>query len=213
MQGITKLYLCECGEKATWSYVLEEKSSYFCDECVPRGDPHNYRYIDKNEPTEMDIPFIWIEQDKIWTHVDSQGRQFPYMDYRYNKNGFKKTEMQSDYLDHIFYTTEHLSFCEKNTILNDAIDTSYLWWVDILDCNVSFSREKINMSIEQIMSKFNDRCHFVIIYRRGYEKPFHGEIGFSTLDNNKNTYFLFIYLNEEKFYELIKKYKLIERKY
>ena len=92
-----------CDQKlATWIYCPgfdDERSNYFCDDCVPRGCQCNHEYVDvdafippleeENFPTEFDIPFKWIEQDKIWTHIDKKGREFPCCEYDYDENGFE----------------------------------------------------------------------------------------------------------------------------
>lgn len=92
---------CECGKIATWLYVpgySDNNNPYSCDDCVPRGCTCNYRYVDedgydpplkqKDLPTEKDKPFKWIEENKIWVHLDEKGREYPCCEYVYNENGF-----------------------------------------------------------------------------------------------------------------------------
>ena len=114
-----------------------------------------------------------------------------------------------EFLGHIFYTTEYLSFATKVEIINTAFTKNTKWWVDILDCNKSFSRKEIKMSFQEIMYKFNENCCFKVIHRRGYEIPFYGEIIFST--KNDPSYFLWIRLNEDDFFELIKLFQLVPK--
>ena len=69
---------CDCGKMATWWYMpgYSEGSPLRCDDCVPRGCECNHRYVDINAyyppldnpdlPTTEDIPYIWIEENKIW---------------------------------------------------------------------------------------------------------------------------------------------------
>lgn len=104
----------------------------------------------------------------------------------------------------IFYNTRHLSISEKVTVLNEAYALHERWWVDILDCNISFARQKVEMSFEDVMLKFNENAHFVIIHRKGFEH--YGEIGFCTLKSIE--YFLWIHLTEEKLQYLVLKFAL-----
>lgn len=62
----------------------------------------------------------------------------------------------------IFYNIRHLTMSEKVMILNEAYTLHETWWVDILDCNISFTRQKVEMSFEDIMLKFYEKAHFVV---------------------------------------------------
>lgn len=104
----------------------------------------------------------------------------------------------------IFYNIRHLTMSEKVMILNDAFAVNERWWVDILDCNISFARKKIEMSFEDIMLKFHEKAHFVVIHRKGYEIC--GEIGFCTLKSPE--YFLWIHLSVENLNFIVTKYNL-----
>ena len=107
----------------------------------------------------------------------------------------------------IFYNIEKISFSKRKKLLNDAFKLSSKWNVDKLDCSISWSRQEIEMSFEDIMKKFDAGCHFVVIYRRGFIlDEYIGEIGFST--GWGISYFLWIYLEFEKLNELVDKYKL-----
>lgn len=113
-------------------------------------------------------------------------------------------------MQHIFYKHSHLDTEQKIELMHYAKEQSYEWWVDILDCNVSFARQRIEMSFEDILSKFDNSCHFVIIHRKGFiSDNFYVEIGFSTMVKAPD-YFLWIHLKEEKLSKLIEKYKLRE---
>lgn len=95
----------------------------------------------------------------------------------------------------IFYSTRNLDFETKIKILNEAKAMAYYWRVDELDCNVSFFRRKIEMSFEDIMKKFKNNSHFVIIVRPidfVTEKPYL-EIGFCLLQ--PHDYYLWLYLD------------------
>lgn len=104
----------------------------------------------------------------------------------------------------IFYETHHLSLADKVMLLNDAFAINERWWVDILDCNISFARQKIELSFDDIMLKFHKKAHFVVIHRKGYEIC--GEIGFCTLKSPE--YFLWIHLSIENLNCIIIKYNL-----
>ena len=119
------------------------------------------------------------------------------------------------YKHDIFYKTNNLSLKKKIAIINDAKKVSIDWWVDILDCSKSSMRQRIEMSYEDIMKKFNNSCHFVIIHRMhnffgiNGDKEI-GEICFSTL--KIIDYFLWINISIENLQKIIKKNKLIENK-
>ena len=115
----------------------------------------------------------------------------------------------------IFYKTNKLSLKKKIAIINDAKKVSMDWWVDILDCSKSFRRQRFEMSYEDVMEKFNNSCHFVIIHRMhsmhgisGDDE--NGEIAFSTL--KAIDYFLWVNISIENLQKIIKKYKLVENK-
>lgn len=95
--------LCDCGKKAIWVYApgfASGESPYFCDDCVPRGCSCNHHYVkqeaydpplDKPDlPTEKDNPIKWIEENKIWVHLDEKGREYPCVEYWYDEDGFEK---------------------------------------------------------------------------------------------------------------------------
>lgn len=113
-------------------------------------------------------------------------------------------------MKHIFYKTENLTLEERIDIIEYAKEKSYKWRVDILDCNVSFAREEIKMSYDDIMAKFNLECHFVVISRYDiFKKEYYGEVGFCTLKTPE--YFLWVYIENGVFSELIQKFKLEKR--
>jgi len=85
-----------------------------------------------------------------------------------------------DYKQHIHYNTESLSLQEKADLLIAAHAVCSYWWVDKLDCTVSYCRQKIEMPFDEIRGHLTERCHFVVIHRRGFVKP-HLEVGFCTM--------------------------------
>ena len=108
----------------------------------------------------------------------------------------------------IFYINNKLSIKQKKQLLIEAKNLSYNWWVDILDCNKSILREKINMPFDEIMSKFDNSCHFTIIHRKFFENKL--EIGFCTLKSPDH--FLWIECKPNKIKHFISKYNLKEQK-
>ncbi len=111
-----------------------------------------------------------------------------------------------NHLQDVFYNVYSLLMENKLDILNNALTVCKDWRVDILDTSKSIRRQKIDMSQKDILSKFHNSCHFVVIHRRACEKEYYGDIGFSTYDDP--SYFLWIYLNEDIFLDLVKRFNL-----
>lgn len=86
--------LCDCGKVAIWLYMPGYSgggNSFSCDDCVPRGCTCNQRYVEsRGMPTLEDLPIKWIEEGKIWCHVDEKGREYPCCEYEYEEDGFDK---------------------------------------------------------------------------------------------------------------------------
>ena len=99
---MTEKHSCDCGKKALWWYAPatnnDTTNRHFCDECVPRSCSCNYRYVDVNAysppldapdmPTIADEPYVWIEPNSIWVHVDERGRQHPCVEFWYDIDGY-----------------------------------------------------------------------------------------------------------------------------
>ena len=86
----------KCNKKmAVWLYMPgfsdENKSPFFCDDCVSRGCACNHHYIKEEEfddsPKSEDTNIKWIDES-TWTHVDEQGREYPCCEYDYEENGY-----------------------------------------------------------------------------------------------------------------------------
>ncbi len=109
----------------------------------------------------------------------------------------------------IFFKTSELSLEQKKTLCERAYEMNTNWWVDIKDVAVSWAREKIEMSFEDIMQKLTSSCHFVVIHRipEWNEEPY-GEIGFSTMNPHDPDYFLWIYISPKDLDKIIKEYNL-----
>ena len=108
---------------------------------------------------------------------------------------------------HTTYKTDHLSLEDKIDLLKDAKEASYSWQIDILDCNVSFARQKIEMEFEEALKKCSTESFLSVIHRRGYEeRKWHLEVCLSTMTSPD--YFLWIFVPEDKIEELVNKYNL-----
>ena len=128
----------------------------------------------------------------------------------------KKMQINKNkYYNDIFYDVNSLKLSKKIEIIEDAYSQNYKWWADKLDCNESFSRHKIEMSFNDVMKKFNDEAHFVVIHRRGYENNRNNdwskwrlEVGFRTMGGVD--YFLWINCDEDLIEDFINKHNLEE---
>lgn len=108
----------------------------------------------------------------------------------------------------IFFDTSKMTLEEKKNLMRDAFAVCDSWMTDILDCSVSWARQRIDMSFDEALDLLNNACHFVVINRKGYPERFCGEFSFSTIRPNDADYFLFIYTSEEALTQLVNKYKL-----
>ena len=121
--------------------------------------------------------------------------------------------MGDQHFQSLFYRVPSMEVMRE--VLEYARTLPHTFKVDILDCNKSFSRERVNMSWEDIMEKLESNCHMVIIHRRGYESwktssgegTWCGELGFSTYYSP--SYYLFVYISEKDLDKVIKKFGLI----
>jgi hypothetical protein len=107
-----------------------------------------------------------------------------------------------------FYDVRELSLTQKVALIKDCMEICFHWWTDKLDCSESFARQRIDMTFEEIMTKFGDSAHFVVIDRDFFmlnEKK-HFEIGFRAMSGID--YFLFIWIEDEKMPVIIEKYNL-----
>ena len=107
-----------------------------------------------------------------------------------------------------FYNTQELTLSQKTALINDCVNICFRWWIDKLDCSDSPTRQRIEMSFEEIMNKFTNSAHFVVIDRDFYpmDGKKHFEIGFSTMTSID--YLLFIWVEDEKMSSIIEKYNL-----
>ena len=117
----------------------------------------------------------------------------------------------------VFYELPNDTLENKINVINWAKKNSFDWCVDILNCNISWVRKRIEMSWEDILEKFNDDCFFRIIYRKGYVNWKNNKnytdtwclnIVFRTTSINNEEYFLWILCKEEFVEKIVKKFKL-----
>ena len=96
--------LCNCGKIAQYWYMpgFSDGNPFQCEDCVNRGCDCVNRYvdIDSYDPPldEPDLPegvegkdWMWVEVDKIWCHIDDEGRQYPCCEHAYKEDGWDKT--------------------------------------------------------------------------------------------------------------------------
>ena len=85
---------------AVWCYMPvtdRPVDRLFCDVHVPRGCTCNHRYVNEGAywlplenpdmPTKDDEPYKWIEEGKVWCHVDEKGREYPCCEFWYDEDG------------------------------------------------------------------------------------------------------------------------------
>lgn len=108
-----------------------------------------------------------------------------------------------------FYEIKQLSIEEKTNLLRVAKDNSLRWWVDKLDCSQSWARQRVDMGFDEIMTKFDRTCHYVVI-DRGFDhfmQEDYFEVGFSTMTQSVNFY-LFIHLSKIEGEKLVNTFNL-----
>lgn len=143
-----------------------------------------------------------------------------------SKNKYK-IEVESNfdtYYRDTFFNTSILNLNTKLNILDYAIEICNCYHIDTL-CNPNYpnyntsSRQPTLLNYNFIRPHFKDGSHYVIIHRRGYPSwrdkdvfshNWCGELGFSEQIDGY-TFFLFVYISEEKLQTLIDTFELIER--
>lgn len=108
----------------------------------------------------------------------------------------------------IFFKTEGLTLQQKKEILEEAYKVNTKWWVDKLEVSFSWSRKRVDMPFNEILEKLRSNSHFVIIHRNSIIDGEYAEIGFRTMAMTDVDYFLWIYINLEDLYKIVKRYKL-----
>lgn len=129
--------------------------------------------------------------------------------------------MSDLYFQDIWFDSSKLSLKEKQKIIlyaKELIDKGFgSFLIDKLE-NMKFQRQSSDLTFDEIIKMLNEKCHFVIIHRRGYiswketneyftHKRWCLELGFSTEDTSPIN-FLWMYINEDKIGDFILKFKL-----
>lgn len=104
----------------------------------------------------------------------------------------------------MFFNIRDLSLTDKQILLNQAYEKSSSFWVDHLDCSKSWSRVKVDMTYEEVLTKLEASSHFTVILRNNPNGEVYGEVGFVSNDS----YYLWIILPEDKFMQLVGDWKL-----
>jgi len=113
------------------------------------------------------------------------------------------------YDDH--YDTLNIEYEKFKKLLLDAKDLSYEWSMDVLDCKKSWAREKINISFEDAMEKFDKNCFKFFVYRKGYVDSIGDgeswllEMGFRTFTTGAS-YFMWIHCTDKNLPFFMAKY-------
>lgn len=93
---------------------------------------------------------------------------------------------------------QHLLLEDKCKLMQDAFLICYKWWIDILDCSKSWTRQKLEMPLSEVLQLVNDKTHFTLFYRNWQNRlvtPYY-EFGFNTYEDP--THFLWIYVEKGK---------------
>jgi len=112
----------------------------------------------------------------------------------------------------IFYKINDLPLQEKKNLMTECKEICFNYWIDKLDCNESFARQKANMTFDEVMEKCDKKTHFVFIDREYYpiDEKKHFEVGFRTMSTID--YFLFMWIEDDAIQNIIKKYNLEKMK-
>jgi len=112
----------------------------------------------------------------------------------------------------IFYDCSEIDFETKLFILEDFIKVNTVWWVDYLNCEEDWRRQKTSMRYEDAIKLFpSDSSHLTIIHRKGWDRQlpgqFCGEACINTTDFSIR-WFIWVVITEDKLQNIIEKYKL-----
>ena len=110
----------------------------------------------------------------------------------------------------IHYDTSLLTLDQKRDFLNRAYEKNSGWWVDKLDCKVSWARQKIEKSFKEIMTHLTESCHFTITHRRQFREQDYLEVCFNTMNPGRPDYFLWIIVPIELVGEFTKDLKCLK---
>ena len=85
----------------------------------------------------------------------------------------------------VFYNTNPLSMEDKISLFYDCKEISYEWWVDKLDCSISYARQGVKCSFEEILGHLTEKAHVVVIDRGtwgDFNNIEHFEVGFRSME-------------------------------
>ncbi len=132
-----------------------------------------------------------------------------------NKHQWESYSLTDQYLQDVFYNSEFEKPKTKK-LMKAFLKISDFTWIDKLDCNISYSRQKVDLSIKEFWKIFDDTkiYNFKIVLRRGFYKVHFGEILLTAWDKeNGVTYYLWVNISKEKLDEFNLKNKITEFKY
>ena len=105
----------------------------------------------------------------------------------------------------IFYDTDGLTHAELEALLRKAHSVCERWWMDKLDCAVSFARQRVaDVSFEDAMRHFRHGAFFTVIHRKQVVPAYgpHLEVGFSSMERPVD-YFLWIIVPLDRAAEIV----------
>lgn len=115
---------------------------------------------------------------------------------------------------HVHYDTSKLTLEQKHNILVVGYEKAHYFKVDVLDAAVSIARRRVDMPFEQILAMLDEKCHFVVIHRRGDDTvkdklwgQWYLELGFCTMSMGPNHY-LWLHLHEDELQGFVDAYEL-----
>ncbi len=105
----------------------------------------------------------------------------------------------------IFYDTDGLMPPELEALLRKAHSICENWWMDKLDCSVSFARQRVpDVSFEEAMRHFREAALVNVIHRQQIIPACgpHLEVSFSSMEHPVD-YFLWIIVPLERAAEIV----------
>jgi hypothetical protein len=112
-----------------------------------------------------------------------------------------------------FYNLSKLSKAKRIAFLKDAVILSFNVHLDVIDCDVSWSRNRCeNKSILEIINTIHSSNPSLVVIDRTIQDPdrIEYEVGLRTMTGVID-YFIFCSLNKENFTALINKYDLKQK--
>ena len=111
-----------------------------------------------------------------------------------------------------FYDVRELPHKQQEILLRKAYSISERWWLDKLDCSISYARQVVDgISFEDAMSHFVENAFLTVIHRGQIipsNEP-HLEVGFRSMEDPID-YFLWIIVPLDKACEIVDGLKVIK---